>query len=377
MSRPTSEWTASMRVSNDHPEMRRLYANGGGVAQEWLADQIVKHCSAYGLKEGQVSLADIKNLAAGKVSRPTLNKYIQDLLQCGALERRGDQVFYSPIAERICGSFTGRGNKMVRNCKNSYTPKNPFDASKNMLETQNAMPRPVPDLERDLSKNLKADELPPTAAGSNPVAVEVKSQVARQAGSSKKQSSDIADTILSMGMFASGRSMQDLMGMQAVDLDALDTEAILAQDRQEAALLATNSTCAGTRPAKAADGPPQTAATPTGEVSGKPSVASHPPQRLPKSIIRHALEQMAEAVPNFQYGEKEVNALRKWPVTEAQLVDLKNGTVARKRSGSLTMGVGAYLYGAVRRASLGILPTGRGVGAHLATALGSQAGPLP
>ncbi len=151
MSRLSSEWTAAMKCPGDHPEIRQLYANGGGVAQEWLIDQIVKFCSAYGVRDGLITLADIKSVAAGKISRPTLTKYIRDLLKCGALQRTDAQLFHSPIAERICGSFTGRGNKSAKNCKNSFIPKNADIKAETACKTQNKLPRPVPDLEQDLN----------------------------------------------------------------------------------------------------------------------------------------------------------------------------------------------------------------------------------
>ena len=399
MSRPTSEWTASMKCATDHPEIRKLYAHGGGVAQEWLADQIVKHCSIHGLKDGRVTLADIKSAVAGKVSRPTLTKYIDDLVACDALKRVGKNLFHSRLAERICSSFNGRGNKSVRPCKNSFTPQNAFFRPENGCEVKSTWPRTVPDLEKDLSQRLKADattslsatvasatvavESPPAprpvallgpVAALAPVAAEVKSHVARQAGLRAKQGSSVADTFLSMGMFASGKSIADLQAMQYTDLDDLDTEAILAQDRQEAALLRPSHPSARKKPAKA-----HAASPPTGVQAGhkgwEPASGPQTRQRLPASVIRHTLGQVVEAIPEFVFGEREVNALRQWPVTEAQLVDLKNTAVARKRQGKLTTGVGAYLYGAVRKASLGVLPTRRGVGPHLAGASSSEVRP--
>ena len=375
-----------MAFSNDHAEIRQLYANGGGVAQEWLIEQIVKYCSAHGLRDGRVTLADIKCVAAGKVSPPTLTKYIRDLLKCGALERVNDRLFYSEMAERICGSFIGRGNKLVRNCKNSFTPKNAFIGTESADEAQNTWPSAVPDLDRDLNTKLKAVEptpfssveLEPVAidaavvgikaeAAPEPIAViepvlapkpvvdlEVKAHVARQAGLGKRQNSDIADAFLSMGMSASGMSIPNLVAMQAVDLDDLDTEAILLQDRQETALLAGNSA-----PARAAKGPPPANAASVDPQTSEPPAMPQTTQRLPKSVIRFNLDQVAEAISGFTYGEKEVNALHKWPMTEAQFVDLRNAAVAHKRKGKLTVGIGAYLYGAVRRASLGLVPTRR------------------
>jgi hypothetical protein len=139
-----------------------------------------------------------------------------------------------------------------------------------------------------------------------------------------------------------------------VDLDDLDTESILEQDRQEAALLRPSNT------PKTAKATPPTAPSPSYSETPAPPPVSQTTQRLPKSVIRHTLGQMAEAIEDFTYGEKEINALRKWPVSEAQLMDLKNAAVARKQKGKVTVGVGAYLYGAVRRTSLGIVPRRRG-----------------
>ncbi len=381
MSRLSSEWTAAMKCPTDHPEIRQLYANGGGVAQEWLIDQIVKFCSAYGVRDGLITLADIKSVAAGKISRPTLTKYIRDLLKCGALQRTGGQPFHSPIAERICGSFTGRGNKLVKNCKNSFTPENADIKTETACETQNKLPRPVPDLEQDLNTKHKADE--PVAASafipkrvdtvaaeakaaSEPLAtdpvpvsepgvdLEMKKQVARQAGSGEKQGRS-ADTFMSVAMAMSKMSLQDFMSLQAVDLDDLDTEAILKRDREDAALLANTSPPARRAPAKA-----EKDLLPAKSPEAVPDAfelqqAPRTTQPLAKSIIRVTLSQLAEAVPDYTFGDREVNALSKWPVTEAQLVNLKNAAVAQRRKGKVEK-VGAYLYGAVRRASLGLLP---------------------
>jgi hypothetical protein len=363
MSRLASEWTASMAVSNDHPEIRRLYANGGGVAQEWLVDQVVKYCSVHGLKNGQVTLADIKCAAAGKVSRPTLDKYIQDLLNAEALECVGDKLYRSRLAERICRSFNGRGNKSVRNCKNSFTPQNAFNEQETPCEAQITLPSAVPDLEKDLSKILKADAPPlPGSSIISPIAaIEAAGapEVSRQAGLGQKRCVGIADTILSVGLSASNMSIQDLMAMQAVDLDDLDTEAILLQDRQEAALLAANSPARKASARAAKDQPSSNPPSPADPEASESPSTPQTTQRLPKSVIRFHLGLMAESISDFTCGEKEVNAFHKWPVTEAQLVNLKNAAMSHKRKGKLNVGVGAYLYGAVRRASLGIAPTRR------------------
>lgn len=370
-----------MDCANDHPEIKQLYANGGGVGQEWLAEQVVKHCSSHGLTDGRVTLFDIKCAAGSKLSRPTLAKYLRDLLKCGALEQVAQKVFYCPIAKRICGSFIGRDNKLVRNGKNSFTPENADIKSETASPSPSEWPRTVPDLEQDLNTKHKADEpvapsaLTPKRVGTvaaeakaaseppatDPVPVsepgvdlEMKKQVARQAGSGEKQGRS-ADTFMSVAMTMSKMSLQDFMSLQAVDLDDLDTEAILQQDRQDAALLANTSPPARRAPAKAekdllpAKSPE--AVSDAFELQQAPRTT----QPLAKSIIRVTLSQLAEAVPDYTFGDREVNALSKWPVTEAQLVNLKNAAVAQRRKGKVEK-VGAYLYGAVRRASLGILP---------------------
>ena len=385
MSRPCGRFAFGIDNYDDHPELRSLT-----YVEKTLADAIVKACARAKIVDGMVPAGMVWTVLSqtGK-SHPVVYRYRRNLVASGVLVKQASGDFFSPIAERICKTVYknalrqgGAEGFLKAFAKESLVAENRLKSTSEAEAANMRLPRPVPDLEKkDLSTKLKADA-PPVADASivpepvttapaadakaapdppaviaqptapKPVAVEVKSQVARQAGLEAKQDNSIADTILSVGMAVSNMSIEDFMNMPEVDLDALDTEAILRHDRQEATLLAPRKA-----PAKATWAPPPAdALTPSSEA---PEPLSEPPQttqRLPKSVIRFNLYQMAEALSDFTYGEKEVNALRKWPVTEAQLVDLKNAAVARKRCGKLTGEAGAYLYGAVRRASLGMMP---------------------
>lgn len=387
MSRPCGRFAFGIDNYDDHPELRNLT-----YVEKTLADAIVKACARAKIVDGMVPAGMVWTALnqTGK-SHPVVYRYRRNLVASGVLVRQDSGDFFSPIAERICKTVYknalrqgGTERCLKASAKESFVDENRLKSTNEADMANTRLPSPVPDLEKkDLSTKLKADApfvpdasvipRPATTASTaavmatpdlpaaiaqlpvpRPSGVEAKSQVARQAGLGEKQNSDVADAILCVGALASGMSMQDFLNMPEVDLDALDTEAILKKDRDGAALLGANKA-----PAKVAKARPPADAQPPAPAAFDSPSASQTSQRLPKSIIRFNLGQIAQAVPDFIYGEREVNALSKWPVSEAQLVDLKNAAVARKRCGKLTGGVGAYLYGAVRRASLGLAPIRR------------------
>ncbi len=318
------------------------------------------------------------------IDNRTIQKYLRGLQEAGHIQKVSRGHWQILSLSQVGYKQANAAMDAAKNVASTQLLKVDQKASSGQVEAIFPQPNSVALLNQEsLSKNLKANAPqlpsaaltpleaprahPPIAAVERPpacrppVAAKAKDQVARQAGLVERQDGSIADMIFSIGMLASGGSMQGFESMPSVDLDTLDTEAILKQDRQDAALLAAHR-APSRAPTKKAASAPLPAETQLLVGPKAPELMSTPqsPQRLEKSVIRYNLSLLAEAVPEFTFGEKEINALRKWPVTEAQLVDLKNVAVARKRKGKLTVGVGAYLYGAVRRASLGGVPTRQG-----------------